>query len=147
MKKLFLLVLVAVLLVAIFVGCGGTKFAGKWYDEAGQAGTLDFKGGGKVVVEAMGMTMDGTYEYDDKENEGVITIDFMGETQTQDFGLAGDKLQTDTATYTRKVVKQMTMEEMWEELGDAFEDLGDEMGDAFEDMGEEMSDALNDAAE
>jgi len=118
MKKSFLLfVLIIAVLAVVFAGCGGgSPLVGKWYEETGYAGTMEFKDDGTCELEAMGFKFDGEYEFDAKTGEGEITIEFMGETESQDFEFKDGKLNIEGAMYTKTVVEQKSMEEVFEEI-------------------------------
>jgi len=136
MKRLLILAL-AVLLVVSMAACGGASpVMGTWYEESGY-GIVEFKGGGKCTMEAMGMSFDGTYTLNEENGEGVITIEFLGEKADTLFTFDGEELVMDNMRYTKNKVAQ-------KDIGDAFDEAMDEafdeMDDAMEDMGAEPND-------
>lgn len=120
MKKTIILVVMVALLVGIFAACGGNPIQGMWYETNG-FGTVEFKGGDKCTVSAMGIEIEGTYKFDAGSGEGELTMSFMGEETSSDFKLDGKELEMDGATFTRDKVEQVDMEDMMGEMMEGLE--------------------------
>lgn len=121
-KRVIVLVVLLVVLIAAFAGCGSPagSIDGLWYEETGFAGTMEFKSGGNCSMEAMGMKFDGKYTFDAAKGEG--TIEIME--QKSSFKLENGKLNMDGAIYTREKVEQQGLDTLLEGFGDALEGLG-----------------------
>ncbi|MGE5493861.1 MAG: hypothetical protein ACM3S4_00940 [Burkholderiales bacterium] len=116
-----LFVLLAVLVVA-FAGCGApaNDISGLWYETTGLAGTLEFKSGGVVSLQMMGMSIDGTYKFDAATGKG--TIIFTEDESESDFELKDGKINLDGMIYTRDKVEQKDPEEIGEQFMEGLED-------------------------
>jgi hypothetical protein len=114
-------VLLAVLVIA-FAGCGSpaNDVSGLWYESTGIAGTLEFKSGGVVSANIMGMSIDGTYTFDASSGKGTLTL---METDS-DFELKDSKLTMDGSEYTRDKVEQQDLGDLGD-LGELMQGLGD----------------------
>ncbi len=124
-KRLISLSVLLVVLAVMFAGCGApaNSVTGMWYDEAGMAGTIDFKADGNCKLSAMGIDIDATYKFDAAAGKGTMTL--MG--QDAEFTVSDGKLKvSDGTTYTRTKVEQQSLEDMMEGLGEALEGLGDQ---------------------
>lgn len=135
----------------ILAGCGAPSkdVTGKWYDEEGIAGTIEFKEGGKCELVVMGVAIEGDYTFDSKTGKGAITVTMEDEAQSTDFEVKDETLTVEESVYTKTKVEQMDMsdalEGIGEELGEGMEDLASELGDVTDDASEDLQDAIGDA--
>lgn len=154
-KRLIIMMTIVAMTAVILAGCGAPAkditVEGKWYDEKGAAGTIEFKEEGKCDIVVMGLTINGDYTFDAKTGKGTITVTVEDEAQSSDFEVKDDKLTLEEVTYTMTEVEQM---DMTDALNDALEgvegleDLADGMsGEDLGDMADDVQDALEDAAE
>lgn len=107
----------AVILLVVFVFGGHADVAGKWYDVEGYQGTVEFSGS-SVNFSAMGMNWRGSYSYDPQTKNGQIKISVLGMQNEMNMALEGDMLNIDGIRYTRTVVPQKSMDDIWGDLED-----------------------------
>lgn len=112
----------AVILLVVFVFGGHADVAGKWYDVDGYQGTVEFSGS-SVNFSAMGTNLKGSYTYDPQSKSGQIKISIFGMVESEmNMALEGDLLNINGTRYTRTVVPQKSMDDVWGEYGDFAED-------------------------
>ncbi|MHB1315964.1 MAG: hypothetical protein ACYCX2_10845 [Christensenellales bacterium] len=102
---------VAAILLIVLLGGGQPQSGiyGKWYEKTGLGGVIEFKSGGSVEMEAMGIKINGTFTFDEKEGTGEITLDFMGQKSTEEFAYEDGALEIGGMEYTREAVKQQNL--------------------------------------
>lgn len=154
-KRLIILMTIVAMAAVVLAGCGAPavelSVAGKWYDEKGAAGTIEFKEEGKCEIVVMGVTIDGDYTFDAKTGKGTITVTVEDEAQSSDFDVKDDKLTLEEVTYTMTEVEQMDLSDalnsVVDELGEGMEDLASDLGDLTDEIADDVQDALDDASE
>lgn len=154
-KRLIIMMTIVAMAAVVFAGCGAQadelSVEGRWYDEKGVAGTIEFKEEGKCDIVVMGLTIDGDYTFNAKTGKGTITVTVEDEAQSSDFEVKDDKLTLDEVTYTMTEVEQMDMtdalDSVVDELGEGMEDLTSDLGGLTDEIAEDVQDALEDAAE
>ena len=102
---------------------GQTGVIGIWYDSEGYAGTMQMYENGTCDMEVMGVTLSGTYTFDQNTGSGVITFDIMGEDDISDFYLEGEYMYLEGTEYTREYVEQMDMDEMMDGVEDIMDGI------------------------
>lgn len=108
--------IVLILVFVVFPG-GSSDLLGTWYDEYGYS-TMDFMGGGKCKMSAMGLfNLEGEYTYDEDTKKGTITLSAFGETNVSEFYIENGILFSEDGTkYSRTQTDQ-------KDFGDMFGDL------------------------
>lgn len=122
-------VIAIILLLVLLPGGGYAGLVGKWYDESGYYGTVEFRGNGTVQMESMGISMSGTYTFDEKDMTGDITISYLGASDDTSFVLNDDRLNIDGVWYTRDVVNQMDYDSYMDDLDEYMDDMDDYLDD------------------
>lgn len=125
-RKAGTLIISITVLVVLMIGCTQSPIIGKWYQEDGY-GTIEFKKGGNCMVETIGIPFEASYKFDNKTNEGTITIELFEEVTIDDFSYADDSIIYQGQTYTTEYVEQKDFDEAWDE---AFDKLSDELENA-----------------
>jgi hypothetical protein len=122
------LVIAAVLLFVFILPGGSGDIAGKWYEQTGFGGTVEFLSGGNVNYEAAGFPMSGKYTYNSGSKTGQMTIEIFGMSEDVDFALEGNMLNVDGAYFTRDVVEQQDLSDMMDDLDlSGFGDYGSDL--------------------
>jgi hypothetical protein len=118
-RNVVVLFVLLVVLVAVFAGCGApaNSINGLWYETTGLAGTMEFKSGGVVSLQMMGMSIDGTYKFDAASGKGTIKIE--EDESESEFELKDGKINLEGMTYTRDKVEQQDLGELLEGFEDA----------------------------
>ena len=102
MKKVLLLVLALVMVLAVSTACAKpVSILGTWEEESGVGGAIEFKEEGECTLEVSGFTIGGTYEFDAQTLEGEATGSAMGQTMTIEFTYADGVITADGMTYNR----------------------------------------------
>lgn len=108
----------AILMVVLFVFIlPGGNITGKWYEQTGTGGTIEFLKDGTVNYEAMGFSVTGEYTYNAGAKSGQMTIEIMGVSGGIDFELQGNMLVIEGAYYTRDYVEQQNLSDMLDDFG------------------------------
>lgn len=114
------LVAAAILLIVLLGGGGAQTQAGiygTWYEKTGFGGVMTLKNNGTVEMEAMGIKINGTFTYNEKEGSGEITIEFMGQKSTESFDYEDGVLEVGGMEYTKTFVKQANLGDMMQSFG------------------------------
>jgi ribosomal protein L37E len=105
-KKMLIIgcaVLVVIIAVFLIIGLGGMlpeQLKGSWRDQAGIAGTIEFKPGGIVEWTASGELHRGRYSYNGATSEGSFKLD--SNDKVHEFTCDGTTLTMDNITYTKQ---------------------------------------------
>lgn len=100
-------VLLVIIAVFLIIGLGGMlpqQLKGTWYDQAGVAGTIEFKPGGSVQWTASGALNGGNYSYNGGTGEGSIKL--QDQENAHKFTCDGTTLTMDNVTYTKEYASQ-----------------------------------------
>ena len=111
-----LAILAVVLFVFILPG-GSGAIVGKWYEQTGYGGTVEFLSDGTFNYEAMGFPISGEYKFDAGTKTGQMSMNMMGMSQDVGFKLEGKNLVIDGAAYTRDYVEQQDLSDMLDGFG------------------------------
>lgn len=110
-KRLIIMMTIVAVAAVIMAGCGtpvkeDVSIIGKWYDEKGVLGTIEFKEEGKCELVVMGLAIEGEYTFDAKRGKGTITVSNEDESQSNDFEVKDEKLTIEDSVYTMTEVEQ-----------------------------------------
>jgi len=113
---------VAVVFVAVFLYVGLTGMVpsalkGTWYDQAGQAGTLNFKPSGELQYNVGGTDGKGTYTFDSTTGKGTLAYTGL-KMEPAEFTCDGAQIIMDEMVFTHTVVEQFDMGSLFDSLQD-----------------------------